>query len=103
MKINWDELAWETVAPGARQKFAVREGIQLRLVEFTEDFVETDWCRKRHVGTVVSGVCMIDFADHSQMFAAGDGLFILGGEAEKHRARVPLGTACLLLVEAAEV
>ncbi len=101
MKINWDELAWEEVALGARQKYVVREGIKLRLVEFTSAFVEADWCRKRHVGTVVSGACVIDFADRSQVFAPGDGLFILGGEAEKHRARVPVGTVSLLMVEEA--
>jgi hypothetical protein len=99
MKINWDEIVWEEIAPGARQKYVVRENLKLRLVEFTSEFVESDWCRKRHVGTVVTGACVIEFADRSQVYAAGDGVFLLGGEAEKHRARVPLGNVCFLFVE----
>ena len=101
MKINWDELAWEEVAPGARQKTVVRASSKLRLVEFTADFVEVGWCLKKHIGCVLAGDLIIDFADSAQSYAAGDGLFILGGEAEKHRARVPVGTVCLLMVEAA--
>ena len=101
MKINWNELAWEEVAPGARQKTVVRASSKLRLVEFTADFVEVGWCSRKHIGCVLEGDLILDFADSTQIYAAGDGLFILGGEAEKHRARVQGGVAPLLLIEEA--
>lgn len=98
-RINWNEIAWEEVAPGARQKTVIRANHQLRLVEFTAEFVEVGWCRKKHIGCVMEGELRIDFADSTQVYAAGDGLFILGDEAEKHRVRVQGGVARLLLVE----
>lgn len=99
VKVNWDELPWEDVAPGARQKTVIRENRKLRLVEFTAHFVEVGWCQKQHIGCVLEGDLLLDFADGTQICSAGDGLFILGGEAEKHRARVQGGVARLLLVE----
>lgn len=101
LRINFDALAWEQVAPGVRFKASTRAGRKLRLVEFTNDFVESDWCLKSHFGYVLEGELEIAFPHTTQTFSAGDGLVILGGEAEKHRARVTSGVARLILVEEA--
>jgi len=41
--------------PGARSKFFQQEDKQIRLVEFTDEFVEPDWCEKGHIGYVLEG------------------------------------------------
>jgi hypothetical protein len=48
--IDFDSLQWESPLPGARFK-AYREGArQIRLLEFSSDFVEPVWCEKGHIG-----------------------------------------------------
>lgn len=87
-KIDFSEIPWERPARGVKFKAVFRDGKKLRLVEFSSDFVEEDWCVKGHIGYVLQGELEISFADKSLRFSAGDGLFIIAGESEKHKARV---------------
>ncbi|HVF49033.1 MAG TPA: cupin domain-containing protein [Pyrinomonadaceae bacterium] len=98
-KIDFDALVWEEPAAGVRCKAVSRAGRRLRLVEFTSEFVEEGWCVLGHVGYVLAGEVEIAFAGRTEVYKAGDGIFIEGGEAERHRARVFGETARLLLVE----
>jgi hypothetical protein len=98
-KINFNSIAWKQAAPGARYKSVIRNGRKLRLVEFTRRHEETEWCTKEHIGMVLSGVLEITFAHHVQLYRAGDGIFILGGQAEKHVARVVTYMVRMVLVE----
>jgi hypothetical protein len=59
-KINFQEIPWESPLPGARFKAFEQDGTKLRLVEFTSEFIEPDWCRKGHIGYVLSGSMKID-------------------------------------------
>jgi hypothetical protein len=99
--VEFEEMPWETPAPGVRFKAVSREGRKLRVVEFTSDFVEEDWCTKGHVGYVLEGTLEVSFPHGIARFSAGDGIFILGGEAEKHKASVVGDKATLILVETA--
>lgn len=98
-RVDFAVLPWQVVAPGARFKAVIRQGKKLRLVEFSQEFVEPDWCTKGHVGCVLSGELELEFPDRTERFAAGDGIFIQAGVAEKHRVHVPQESATLLLVE----
>ncbi|HEV3469814.1 MAG TPA: hypothetical protein VG148_10875 [Pyrinomonadaceae bacterium] len=98
-RIDFDRLAWEETSPGARSKAAGRGGRRLRLVEFTAAFVEREWCTKAHAGYVVEGELEVAFADRVEHFTAGDGIFIGGGEGERHRARAASPVVRLVLVE----
>jgi hypothetical protein len=103
VKVDFAALPWEEPAPGVRFKAMIRDGKRLRLVEFTNEFVERDWCLKGHTGYILQGELEITFNDETERFATGDGIFIAGGERERHRARVTGGTvARLVLVEDAE-
>jgi quercetin dioxygenase-like cupin family protein len=102
-KVDFAALPWEEMAVGARSKAFVRDGKKLRLVEFTNEFVEHEWCLKSHTGYVLEGEMEITFADRKEHLRAGDGIFIAGGERERHRARVAAGALLrLILVEEAE-
>lgn len=103
VKVDFAALPWEESAPGVRFKAMIRGNQRLRLVEFTNEFVELDWCLKAHAGYVLEGELEISFDGATERLAAGDGIFIAGGEQERHRAHVK-GTAVarLIFVEDAE-
>jgi len=98
-KIDFDSIPWETPAAGVRAKILKKDGKQLRLVEFTREFVEPDLCRKGHFGYVLEGELEIDFDGKRVLFAQGDGVFIPPGEAHKHMAKVKTDVVRLILVE----
>ena len=99
-RIDFNGIDWEIPAQGVRHKVSVKEGRRLRLVEFSDSFVEADWCTMGHVGYVVAGRILIDFDGKEIEFNAGDGLFIPAGKAHRHKAGVAKGeTALLFLVE----
>jgi len=60
-KIDFKSMAWETPARGARFKAFEQGGRKLRLVEFSKEFVEPDWCTKGHIGYILEGQIEIDF------------------------------------------
>ncbi|MDA0285591.1 MAG: hypothetical protein O3B13_16740 [Planctomycetota bacterium] len=97
--INFSAMPWESPATGVRVKQVDRGNQRIRLIEFSENFVETDWCRTGHIGYVIDGKLEIDFGSHIVELSAGDGLFISPGESSKHKARVPRGKATLYVIE----
>jgi quercetin dioxygenase-like cupin family protein len=97
-RIGFESIPWQAMAPGARHKAVTRAGKRIRLVEFTADFVEADWCTKGHVGYVLAGELEIVFDDRSERFGPADAFVILAG-AERHKARANGPLVRLLLVE----
>jgi hypothetical protein len=98
-RIDFGALPWQETAAGARHKAVERDGKRLRLVEFTVDFVEADWCLRGHVGYLLEGELEIEFGDLTERFRPGDGLMIRGHGEQKHKARAIGATAKLLLVD----
>lgn len=99
-KIDFASMAWTSPAVGVRYKVYEREGQKLRLVEFSRDFVEPDWCVKGHVGYILEGCMEIDFVGKKEVLGPGDGLFIPAGESHKHKGRVLTDMVKVILVEA---
>lgn len=85
-RVVFDELNWETPVKGLRFKVLRHEGRQLRLVEYTKE-MELHWCEKGHVGYMLEGQFEIRFDHETQIYAAGDGVFIPAGAQHKHMAR----------------
>jgi hypothetical protein len=98
-KINFENLEWESDSKGARYKVFRQNGKQIRLIEFTEDFIEEDWCLKNHIGFVLEGELEIDFGGERVNYSVGQGIFILEGESSAHRARAITPLVKLVLVE----
>jgi hypothetical protein len=98
-RISPDSLPWLEPAAGIRCQAVVRNGCQIRFVEFAPGFCETEWCPKAHLGYVVGGRMEIEFADAVEMFSTGDALMIAADDI--HRARVVDGPVRLFLVEVA--
>jgi quercetin dioxygenase-like cupin family protein len=72
---------------------------QLRLVEFSREFVETEWCEKGHVGFVLSGELDIDFSGDIVRFPEGSALLIPPGAPHAHKARAVTPIVRIFLVE----
>jgi len=100
-RVDFAGIPWTETAAGARAKIVQREGSRLRLVEFTPEFQEAEWCTRAHRGFVLDGALELIFADRTEVLHAGDGIFIEHGEGGRHKAVVRSGVARLLLVDEA--
>jgi len=98
-KVDFESLPWQPSRPGARAKVHREGSKQLRLVEFTSEFVEPDWCESGHVGYVLSGVLEVDFRGQVISYPEGSGIFISAGQCSAHKARAVTPVARLVLVE----
>ncbi len=97
--ILFDALPWETPAPGVRTKSFDQGEKKLRLVEFTQEFTEQEWCTKAHIGLVLEGEMEVNFNGVIRRYKAGDGLLIPKGEQHRHRHHATIRTTKLFLVE----
>jgi quercetin dioxygenase-like cupin family protein len=95
--LDFDALEWASPLPGARFKAYRQGGKQLRLLEFTSEFVEPHWCEKAHAGIVLSGTLEVDFQGEVKRYPEGAGLLIPAGSGHKARAATPV--VRLFLVE----
>ncbi|GMT49003.1 MAG: hypothetical protein IEMM0008_0542 [bacterium] len=95
--IDFNAIPWESPEKGIRTKTIIKGSKKLRIVEFSNDFVETDWCLKGHIGYILEGEIEIDFDGSIQLFKTGEGLFIPKGQ--KHRHQSTIQKARLFLVE----
>jgi len=98
-KIGFESMVWEKPAANVRFKAYEQGGRKLRLVEFSKEFVEPDWCTKGHIGYILEGQIEIGFDGKVIIFGPGDGLFIPAGEEHKHKGRMLTGKVKLILVE----
>ncbi len=64
--IDFKNIDWENPALGVRYKAYVKGNQRVRLVEFTEEFIEDDWCTKGHIGYILEGSISIDFNGRKQ-------------------------------------
>ena len=99
LKVDFDELKWQQLLPGARAKVHRDGSKQLRLVEFTSEFVEPHWCERGHIGFVVSGILEVDFRGQVIRYPEGSGIIIPPGSESGHKARSVTPVVRLVLVE----
>ena len=86
--VEFDKIPWNNITKGLRAKSFVHGNQQMWLVEFSEGFIEPDWCKKGHAGYIVDGACSIDFSGRVESYKKGDALFIPGEERAKHKVIV---------------
>ena len=96
--VEFDKIEWNNTAKGMRTKLFVNGNQQVRLVEFSEGFVEHDWCQKGHAGYVLDGEFSINYSGIFEKYKKGDILFIPKGEQSKHKAILNKGEKVTLLL-----
>ena len=90
MKISFSQIPWELPAPGVRFKKFVSGENQVRLVEFSEGFIEPEYCRKGHLGYVVEGSMLMDINGEITEYETGDA-FILPADDGAFQHKVVMG------------
>jgi len=98
-RIDFRNTPWDESVAGVRMKVYREWDTQIRLVEFSSGFVESEWCRRGHIGYVLDGRLEVSFSLSREVFEAGDGVFILPGDEHRHKARALTDTATLILTE----
>ena len=98
-RIDFGSMPWDETVAGVRMKVYRESETQVRLVEFSSEFAESEWCRRGHIGYVLDGRLEVSFPDSQEILEAGDGVLILPGDEHKHKARALTDTATLILVE----
>jgi quercetin dioxygenase-like cupin family protein len=98
-KVDFESMPWQSPMPGVRYKAYEQGKRKLRLVEFSKEFVEPDWCMKKHIGYVLEGQMEIDFDGKVIVFGPGDGVFIPAGERHKHKGTALTDVVQVILVE----
>ena len=83
---------------GIKTKTYKKGNQQVRLVEFSEGFIEEDWCSHGHFGYVLEGSFSIDYSGKSEQYKVGDIILIPQGEEDKHKAVLGKGERVLLLL-----
>ena len=96
--VNFEGMTWDEPATGVRTKTFVNGSQQIRLVEFSEGFVEPDWCRHGHAGYVIDGEFANDYSGKIERYKKGDVIFIPEGEQARHKAVLGKGEKVLLLL-----
>jgi hypothetical protein len=98
-KVDFNSLSWQSPTKGVRFKAFLHGNRRLRLVEFSDEFVELEWCMKGHIGYVLEGEGEIDFSGQIVKYSSGDGVFIQAGLEHKHKLKVLSKTIQMVLVE----
>lgn len=98
-RIDFEDIPWQSPQPGCRFKAAVRDDRQVRLLEFTQEFIEPHWCETGHTGVVLEGALEVDFRGRIEHYPQGSGLFIPAGSEGAHKARAVTERVLLFLVE----
>lgn len=96
--IQFEALQWIIPAKGIRYKEYSTQRQRIRLAEFSEGFVEADWCTKGHTGFVLDGTFKINFSGKEVRFKTGDGLWIPKDELHKHKAILGKGEKVRLIL-----
>jgi quercetin dioxygenase-like cupin family protein len=99
MCVAFEEMTWQTSPAGLRFKVQKVGALELRLLEFSRDLDHPHWCTTGHLGYVLEGAMVVEFAIGSQVFRAGDGLAIPAGDVEKHRPRALTKRVRMIFVE----
>ena len=96
---RFDALEWQSSLPGARFKAYRSGGKQIRLVEFTSEFIEPHWCEKGHIGLILEGSLEVDFRGNVVIYHKAEGIFISPGPDCAHKVRSLTPVVRLVLVE----
>ena len=99
-KAEFEKLPWECPLEGVRHKSVERDGIRLRLVEYSKE-MPPHWCEKGHFGYVIEGRLEIEYEKGKVIYVPGDGIYIPNGPAHRHRGRVLSEKATVFFVETA--
>jgi quercetin dioxygenase-like cupin family protein len=102
--VDWQNIPWDNRGgeprPGYRSKTCVRDGQKIRLAEFSEGFVEDDWCMEGHLLYVLAGESILRLRVGGEAVRLRPGVtgILLAGEAHAHRPEPAAGECVQVLL-----
>jgi len=97
-KIIFDKMEWQQKIPGIKFKECIIDDKKLRLVEFSDELEEKDWCTNGHLGYVIGGKAKVMFTDGQKaVFKQGDFINIPKGENDRHKTHIDKGERALVV------
>jgi len=97
-KIEFVKIPWTAGAPGIRFKELIIDNKKLRLVEFSDDLDEKDWCTKGHCGIALDGSADVVFANGKKITLCKDDIInIPQGNDNKHKTIISRGQKVIIL------
>ena len=96
--IEFIDIEWIQSAQGFRYKELIKGDKKIRLAEYSEGFIENDWCKKGHEGYVVEGILKLNFNGNISIFNRGNDILILEGEENKHKLIIENDDKVLLIL-----
>ena len=97
--LRFEDIPWNDIAPGAREKAFQCDSKTVRVLQLSPGFEEVEWCRRQHLGFIVSGSLEIQFTNRVLKYEQGDGISIAAGEISKHSARVGEEPVTMFLID----
>jgi len=98
MKIKFSNIPWKAPAPGLRFKEYVLGEDRVLLMEFSEGFVEAEYCYKGQWGYVVEGSMLLDVNGKPVEFKAGDAFILPAYENFRHKVVMGKGERVVLVL-----
>lgn len=98
VRAEFDGLPWEAPAPGIRFKTVLRGTQQVRLLELSEGFEESEWCTRAHAFYVLEGELSLRLRERMLRMKSGDIGLLGSGEEHHHKAIVGRGERARLLM-----
>ncbi len=96
--IEFKKIKWQQKIPGIKFKEYNANNKTIRLVEFSHELIEEDWCKNGHLGYVIDGKAKVLFHNGSKaVFKKGDFINIPEGEKDKHKTKIKKGEKALIL------
>jgi quercetin dioxygenase-like cupin family protein len=99
---DWTRTSMVTIAgaSGAAQVRARQIGaVQLRVVEYSADYLADHWCSKGHIIYVISGALAIEHEDgtSAHLLQAGVSWHVADGATPAHRVRSETGARVFIV------
>jgi len=96
--VNFDMLEWTIPAKGIRFKKYTNGRHVIRLLEFSEGFIEEEYCANGHASFLLEGSLSVEYNGSLEHYNAGDVVFIPAGKENRHKAIISMGQKALLLM-----
>ena len=100
LSVDWDTLNAEKhngETGFATVKSKMVGEIQIRKVEYSNNYCADHWCEKGHIIYVLEGELIIEHKDHSIQIIGGGMSYFVGDNSMSHKARSKKGAKVLII------
>lgn len=98
--IDWEQIP-ETIHPGtsgvASWRTTQMEGIRLRIVEYSPDYIADHWCQKGHIVHCLEGRFTSEMENGESFTLTAGMTYIVSDNLSSHRSITEMGARLLII------